>query len=102
MIVAGAACIWYFSQGGQADDKGGWPLSKATKWLIRYHVGSVAFGALIIAIMQMIKLCFEYFRRKFQNKIGENCLTKCIFGCIGCCILCLDRVVRIITKNAYI
>ena len=72
------------------------------KWLLRYHMGSIAFGSLIIAIMQMIKLAFEYFRRKYKKVIPSNPLSKCILCCVGCCILCLDRVVRFITKNAYI
>lgn len=50
----------------------------------------------------MIKLAFEYVRRKFAGKIGNNPCTKCVFCCVGCCIWCLDYCVRFITKNAYI
>ena len=40
------------------------------KWILRYHFGSIAFGSLIIAIVQFIRLMFEYFRKKFSGKIG--------------------------------
>lgn len=34
-------------------------------------MGSIAFGSLIIAIMEMIKTMFEYFRKKAENA-GAN------------------------------
>jgi len=69
-IIAAAVCIWYFAQGGASDDKARFAVCTGSKWLFRYHVGSIAFGALIIAIMQMIKLMMEYIRRKYKKLIG--------------------------------
>jgi len=74
----------------------------AYKWIFRYHMGSIAFGALVIAIMQMIKILFEYIRKKFEKAVGNNPIVKCIICMIRCCIYCLDKCVRCITKNAYI
>ena len=40
----------------------------------RYHVGTIAFGSLIIAIIQMIRIILEYLDRKLkdkQNKIAQ-------------------------------
>ena len=33
-------------------------------WAFRYHLGSVAFGAALIAICQMIRAIFEYYAKK--------------------------------------
>ena len=101
-IIAATVCMWYFSQGGAADDKGKASLLMATKWIFRYHMGSIAIGSLIIAIMQMIKLMFEYIRRKFNRIISANKCLQCISCCMRCCIWCLDACVKHITKNAYI
>jgi len=57
---------------------------------------------MIIAIMQMIKIMFEYLRRKYGKAIGNNPVTKCIICCLRYCIWCLDYCVKHITKNAYI
>ncbi len=65
-------------------------------------MGSIAFGALIIAIMQMIKLAFEYFRKKYEKLMPNNPCTKCLICCCRCLIWCLDCCVKFITKNAYI
>ena len=101
-IIAATACIWYFSQGGNSDDKSKASLRVGFKWIFKYHMGSIAFGALIIAIMQMIKIAFEYMRKKYEKLIPNNPVTKCIICCLRCCIWCLDYFVKFITKNAYI
>lgn len=74
----------------------------AYKWIFKYHLGSIAFGSLIIAILQMIKLIFEYVRVKFEKTVPQNFCTKCLMCCVRCIIWCLDSCVRCITKNAYI
>ena len=101
-IIAATTCVWYFSQGGSADDKAKASLSTGFKWIFRYHMGSIAFGALIIAIMQMIKLAFEYLRKKYEKMLPNNPCTKCLICCLRCFIWCLDCCVKFITKNAYI
>ena len=50
----------------------------------------------------MIKLAFEYMRRKYAKLIGDNPCTKCVICCLRCCIWCLDYCVKHITKNAFI
>jgi choline transporter-like protein 2/4/5 len=57
---------------------------------------------MIIAIMQMIKIAFEYLRKKYENLVGDNMILKCVICCLRCCIWCLDSCVKHITKNAYI
>lgn len=74
----------------------------AYKWIFAYHMGSIAFGSLVIAILQMIKLVFEYLRVKFEKTVPQNFCTKCLICVVRCFIYCLDKCVRCITKNAYI
>ena len=40
----------------------------------RYHIGSLAFGSLIIAIIQMMRVVLEYLDHKIKGK--ENPLAK--------------------------
>lgn len=72
------------------------------KWIFGYHLGSIAFGSFIIAVMQMIKLMFEYLRKKYEKLLPNNPCTKCLICSLRCCIWCLDYCVKHITKNAYI
>lgn len=66
----------------------------------RYHLGSVAFGSLIIAIVRMIRVAIEYVDSKCKKY--DNPVTKCILCCCKCCFWCLEKFMKFITKNAYI
>merc|ERR1712084_127773 len=61
-IIGASACIWYFEVSG--DTKGEGTLGVAFKWAFKYHLGSVAFGSFIIAVCQMMRFLFEYYRKK--------------------------------------
>lgn len=52
--------------------------------------------------MQMIKVAFEYMRKKYEKLVGNNAVLKCLICCLACCVRCLDQCVKHITKNAYI
>jgi hypothetical protein len=59
-VIAAAACIWYFTQGSDAKPDS---IGTGIKWLLKYHLGTIAFGSCIIAIVQTIRAIFEYYRR---------------------------------------
>jgi len=101
-IIAAAAVVWYFEKGGKSDSAGKDAIRTGVYWIFRYHMGSIAFGALIIAIMQVIKILFEYFRRKVEKASGGNTCVVCLCKIARCCVWCLDCCVKYITKNAYI
>ena len=61
-VIAASACIWYFEV--NSDTGGSGSVGRAMWWAIRYHMGSVAFGSFLIAVCQMIRFVFEYYRRK--------------------------------------
>lgn len=48
-IVAAAAAIWYFSHSGDTAGKGS--ICMGIKWILIYHLGSIAFGSFIIAVV---------------------------------------------------
>lgn len=92
--------MWYFK--GE-DEGGGASVFKAMSWGMWYHVGSVSFGAFLIAVITMIRVVFEYLVKQYEaigNK--ENPLVKAVFCAIRCVLYCLDKYVKFITKNAYI
>lgn len=45
-IIMGAVCFWFFNK----DKKDG-ALGKSIGILLKYHLGTVAFGSLLIAIL---------------------------------------------------
>ena len=71
-----------------------------TLYLFRYHTGSIAFGALIIAIIQIIRVGLEYLDAKLKGR--ENAVAKFFLKCLKCCFWCLEKFMKMINKNAYI
>ncbi len=76
-IIAASACIWYFEVNSDTQGKG--TVGRGIHWGFRYHMGSIAFGAAIIAICQTIRVIFEYDRRNqlsqktsSQNKVNNS------------------------------
>ena len=64
-IIAASACIWYFEVG--SDTGGSGTVGRGIYWAFRFHMGSVAFGAALIAICQLLRFLFEYYRKKIQS-----------------------------------
>lgn len=67
-----------------------------------YHWASVAFGALIIAICQTIRIIFEYYRRKMGMMSREIKWVKVMLALTGWMLWLLENCIKYITKNAYI
>lgn len=59
-VVAATAVQWYFSS--SSDTAGSGSVCKSTYWSFRFHVGSLAFGSLILAIVMFIRFIFEYMK----------------------------------------
>jgi choline transporter-like protein 2/4/5 len=74
---------------------------RAYRVTCRFHLGTVAFGALIIAIVQFIRLVVGYIQKKLEQA-GESKVKKIIMCLVQCCLWCLEKCVKFISKNAYI
>ncbi|KAB7499015.1 Choline transporter-like protein 1, partial [Armadillidium nasatum] len=96
VIIAGAVGTWYFRRD---KSKLGTPILTSMGNLIRYHLGSVAFGALIIAIVQMIRLVLKYIEQKSS---GMNEGLKWCLRCCQCCLWCFEKFLKFLNRNAYI
>lgn len=65
-----------------------------------YHLGTVAFGSLIITICRVIRVILEFIDQKLKRY--DNEVTKCLLCCCKCFFWCLEKFLRFLNKNAYI
>lgn len=99
-IVASACCMWYYSHGpGQELSL---PVWRSYKMIFRYHFGSLAFGSLILAIVQFLQLVVELFKRQVEAQGGSSKCLEYVTRCIQCCLACVECIVKFINTNAYI
>lgn len=66
----------------------------------RYHLGTLAFGSLIITICRIIRVILEYIDHKLKKY--DNPVTRAIMCCMKCFFWCLEKFLRFINRNAYI
>lgn len=76
------------------------PILYSTYNLTKYHLGSVCLGSLLIAIIQLLRVLLTLLQKSLEIKQGK--CAKYILACCHCCLYCLERVLKYITRNAYI
>ncbi|XP_078422706.1 choline transporter-like protein 4 [Cetorhinus maximus] len=97
--LAGAFASYYWAFKKPADIPR-FPVSSALIRSLRYHTGSLAFGALILTIIQFIRIILEYLDNKLKNY--HNPCTKFLMCCLKCCFWCLEKFIKFLNRNAYI
>jgi len=101
-VYSSSACIWYFT-----SEKGieAHPIRSSFKRGIRYHFGSLSFGALIIAIVRLIMVWLEVVKKRVEststNKTQSKCF-KCIISCLQCCVGCCGKCMEYVNRHAFI
>uniref|UniRef100_A0AAY4DZR9 Choline transporter-like protein n=1 Tax=Denticeps clupeoides TaxID=299321 RepID=A0AAY4DZR9_9TELE len=92
-----ASYYWAFSKPGDIPT---FPLSQSFIRTLRYHVGSLAFGALILTLVQIVRIILEYLDHKFRA--AQNPCARFVMCCLKCCFWCLEKFIKFINRNAYI
>lgn len=105
-IYSSTACIWYFEQGGTGKSVNA-PVCRSWYRAFRYHLGSLAFGSLILAIIRFIMVIVAYIRYQVENGGGpkENTVSKCfkcLLDCILCYLACVEKCMEFINRHAWI
>uniref|UniRef100_A0ABK0LSG2 Choline transporter-like protein n=1 Tax=Rattus norvegicus TaxID=10116 RepID=A0ABK0LSG2_RAT len=98
-VLAGAFASFYWAF-HKPRDIPTFPLSSAFIRTLRYHTGSLAFGALILTLVQIARVILEYIDHKLRG--SQNPVARCIICCFKCCLWCLEKFIKFLNRNAYI
>ncbi|OWA53451.1 Choline transporter-like protein 5 [Hypsibius exemplaris] len=97
--LAGAFATFYWTR-EKAKNMPMFPLAGSVGRCFRYHLGSVAFGSLIIAIVRFVRYLLEQLDKKLkQSQLG---FARFLLKCCACCLWCLESFLKFINRNAYI
>ncbi|XP_076321156.1 choline transporter-like protein 2 isoform X1 [Tachypleus tridentatus] len=97
LAIAFATYYWTFNKPKNIPS---FAVASGVGTCLRYHLGSVAFGSLLIAVLRVIRVILEYIDqklRKYDNKVVKVLMCLC-----KCCFWCLENLVKFISRNAYI
>ena len=78
------------------------PILQSLGWLLRYHIGSIAAGSLILAVVWLVRIVFQYLEEAMKNDPNNNKLAGCALKCINCLLGCLEKFVKFFNKHVYI
>mmetsp|Transcript_11575 Transcript_11575/g.19636 ORF Transcript_11575/g.19636 Transcript_11575/m.19636 type:complete len:250 (+) Transcript_11575:1-750(+) len=100
-----AVAMWYFTKDKSTIGSG--TVWQSIRLSMRYHLGTAAFGSLIIAIIKTLKFLLKEVEKKVTTlaKRGGRIpmfLAKAITCCIFCCLECMEKCAKFLNKNAYI
>ncbi|XP_051852802.1 choline transporter-like protein 5 [Antechinus flavipes] len=97
--LAGAFASYYWAF-QKPDDIPPHPICAAFGRALRYHTGSLAFGSLILSVVQFLRLILEYLDRRLKGK--RHSFAKFLLCCLKCCFWCLEKFLKFINRNTYI
>ncbi|XP_052774226.1 choline transporter-like protein 1 [Mya arenaria] len=97
LTVAGAVAIWYFSRDKEAL---GFPVLSAMSRVVRYHLGSVAFGSFVITFVIVVRMLLSFVENRLRGKTHPVAVF--LMKCFKCCLWCFERFIKFLSDNAYI
>uniref|UniRef100_A0A3P8WKZ6 Choline transporter-like protein n=1 Tax=Cynoglossus semilaevis TaxID=244447 RepID=A0A3P8WKZ6_CYNSE len=99
MALAGAFASYYWAF-VKPDDMPSFPVFSGLGRALRYHTGTLAFGSLILSLVQIIRVLLEYLDHKLKG--AHNKCTRFLLCCLKCCFWCLEKFIKFLNRNAYI
>ncbi|RZC36196.1 Choline transpo domain containing protein [Asbolus verrucosus] len=93
LVISGGVAAWYFSKydcdrNKQELDS---PISTSFFNAVKFHMGTAAFGAFVLTVMDVVRVIMQFFFRSEK--------VKCIFKC---CCNNVEECLQFLSKNAYI
>jgi hypothetical protein len=98
LMASHAVLTWYFENTEEKIGSG--QVIRSALIVSRYHLGTAAFGSLVITVFRPLRMCLEYVKYKLQPQ--SSSLVKCVLCILSCCLCCFDRCGKFVNKHAYV
>lgn len=102
LILAYATTAWYFSPIRDGKRSAEAPVSSGVATALRYHLGTAAFGSLVLAIIAFVKWLMRYVHKKLHGKSGETAPVKVMLCVCMCCISCFEKFVKFLNRQVFV
>ena len=98
-IIACSVCFWYFSQENSSVGM----ICKSIGYAMRYHLGTLALGSLVLSMVKLLKYILWYIHEKvYKAGFQGNACIKFGCMCLECYARCFVRFIQFLDKHAYI
>ncbi|XP_064486350.1 choline transporter-like protein 1 isoform X2 [Ornithodoros turicata] len=96
VVIAGSTATWYFTRNKSELDS---PISTSLYYLVRYHLGSVALGSFLVALVKLIRAILNFLEKQLKTRF-ESCTF--LLKMCQCCLCCFEKFLKFLNRNAYI
>ncbi|XP_065046917.1 choline transporter protein 1-like isoform X2 [Musa acuminata AAA Group] len=102
-VIAGSVASYYWAR-GEISEIPFLPVFSSMKRLLRYSLGSVALGSLVVSIVEWVRFILEALRRRLRHSdpAPVTCFGKFMSSSSQCCLGCIDWIIKSVNRNAYI
>mmetsp|Transcript_8104 Transcript_8104/g.16758 ORF Transcript_8104/g.16758 Transcript_8104/m.16758 type:complete len:786 (-) Transcript_8104:485-2842(-) len=108
-VIVGISCVvvaatvgQFYWAGGDVNKMSSWPVSTGAKYGFIFSLGSVCFGASIVAILMWIRYVLTFIDNRLKALSGASWCATWFTCCISCCLWVLQKIIEFINRNAYI
>ncbi|OAY54915.1 choline transporter protein 1 [Manihot esculenta] len=103
-VIAGSVASYYWTRGETSPEIPFLPVFSSMKRLMRYSLGSVALGSLIVSFVESIRFMLESIRRKLKvaGTEPDGCMGKTVHHTSQFCLRCVEWTIKSVNRNAYI
>lgn len=101
MVIAGSVSSWFFHR-NNAEEYPSSPVLSSLYMVVRYHLGTIAFGALCLAVVQLLRAVLEWVNNQTAEAQESNLLLKLSMSCIRCFMWCFEKAIKFVSSYAYI
>ncbi|KAG0447820.1 hypothetical protein HPP92_028137 [Vanilla planifolia] len=103
-VAAGSVASYYWTRGEISQNIHFLSVFASMRRLIRYSLGSVALGSLVLFIVESTRFVLDSLRRKLKhvNTIPEGRIEKMTYYSSKCMLGCVDWTMRSINRSGYV
>ena len=100
MTIAGAVAQFYYARGSREKMPRS-PLWSSFAITLVYHLGTVAIGSFILALLIFVRMVLNFIQRRTRfltrGKIGNSWL-KYLFSCLALILWVIEKIVKFINR----
>ena len=99
-VVAGAVSDYYWVR--SEDLLARRPVWSSLRRAVRYHLGSVALGSLILAVVALLRYALAYVDRRTKSLQESHFSIRCAMRVLHCCMWCFEKCVKFVSEMGFI
>ncbi|KAK1260784.1 hypothetical protein QJS04_geneDACA001914 [Acorus gramineus] len=103
-VIAGSVASYYWGRGEISQEIPFLPVFSSMKRLMRYSLGSVALGSLVVSIVESVRSMLESIRRrlKYTDSAPLSRIGKVTSYSSKCCLGGIEWTIKSVNRNTYI